>query len=226
MMTTFTNDDVEAAVDEFARRSESGGENVVSMRGVLHDRMKAALEAALESRRSRLRAKSFDPGIYIRNMLEPERQRLFERSTESDDGFRFGDSGVVTVQIPNADAREILAAIPDIDGYADLIAASLKGAITKLNIIPKLTPEEIETFTQVTARKICAVIRVRDPEWVYKIGDAVSKKGGDYRFDGDVVTVFRKLSGLIRLVVEDDRGLLHIYSEGNLQPRNAVVADT
>ena len=54
----------------------------------------------------------------------------------------------------------------------------------------------------------------------YTVGDKVSKKGGDYRFDGTVVAVFEKLSGLIRLVVEDDRGVLHIYSEKNLEYRD------
>jgi len=50
-----------------------------------------------------------------------------------------------------------------------------------------------------------------------QVGDKVSKVGGDYRFDGIVVAMFSKLSGVTRLVVEDDRGILHIYSEKNLQ---------
>lgn len=36
-------------------------------------------------------------------------------------------------------------------------------------------------------------------------------------FEGTVVAVFTKLSGAIRLVVEDDRGVLHVYSEKNLK---------
>lgn len=51
----------------------------------------------------------------------------------------------------------------------------------------------------------------------YKVGDAVEKVGGDYQFEGTVVSVFTKLSGLVRLVVEDDRGVLHVYSEKNLK---------
>lgn len=47
----------------------------------------------------------------------------------------------------------------------------------------------------------------------FKIGDKVKKVGGDYTFVGIVVAVFEKLSGVIRLVVEDDRGVLHVYSE-------------
>jgi hypothetical protein len=54
-------------------------------------------------------------------------------------------------------------------------------------------------------------------EATYNVGDVVSKTGGDYRFDGTVVSVFQKLSGVIRLVVEDDRGILHVYSEKNLK---------
>lgn len=54
----------------------------------------------------------------------------------------------------------------------------------------------------------------------FKTGDLVSKVGGDYTFDGTVVAVFTKLSGAIRLVVEDDRGVLHVYSEKNLKLRD------
>lgn len=49
------------------------------------------------------------------------------------------------------------------------------------------------------------------------LGDNVSKTGGDYRFDGIVVAKFAKLSGIVRYVVEDDRGVLHIYSRANLR---------
>jgi hypothetical protein len=50
----------------------------------------------------------------------------------------------------------------------------------------------------------------------FRVGDPVSKVGGDYRFDGVVVAAFPKRSGAIRYVVEDDRGVLHIYADGNL----------
>jgi predicted nucleic acid-binding Zn ribbon protein len=48
------------------------------------------------------------------------------------------------------------------------------------------------------------------------IGSKVRKVGGDYRFEGTIVSAFKKLSGKERFVVEDDRGVLHIYSEKNL----------
>lgn len=54
----------------------------------------------------------------------------------------------------------------------------------------------------------------------FAVGNNVSKVGGDYTFDGVVVAVFQKLSGAIRLVVEDDRGVLHVYSEKNLKLRD------
>lgn len=53
----------------------------------------------------------------------------------------------------------------------------------------------------------------------FKVTDAVSKVGGDYTFDGIVVAVFQKQSGMWRYVVEDDRGVLHIYSAKNLEKR-------
>lgn len=46
----------------------------------------------------------------------------------------------------------------------------------------------------------------------FRKGDAVEKVGGDYTFKGVVVSCFHKKSGVMRYVVEDDRGVLHIYS--------------
>lgn len=53
----------------------------------------------------------------------------------------------------------------------------------------------------------------------FVVGDKVKKVGGDYVYDGVVVASFRKLSGVIRLVVEDDRGMLFIFNENNLEKR-------
>ncbi len=49
---------------------------------------------------------------------------------------------------------------------------------------------------------------------LFVVGDKVAKIGSDYRFDGVVMAVFAKLSGQVRIVVEDDRGTLFI---GNMQ---------
>ncbi len=46
----------------------------------------------------------------------------------------------------------------------------------------------------------------------FQVGDHVEKVGGDYTFTGVVVAAFHKLSGAERYVVEDDRGVLHVYS--------------
>lgn len=50
-----------------------------------------------------------------------------------------------------------------------------------------------------------------------KIGNKVKKVTGDYKFEGIIVAVFEKLDGKIRLVVENQDGILHIYSEKNLE---------
>lgn len=50
-------------------------------------------------------------------------------------------------------------------------------------------------------------------------GDNVRKVGGDYAFEGVVVARFCKVSGKVRFVVEDDRGILHIFSGRNLEKR-------
>lgn len=48
---------------------------------------------------------------------------------------------------------------------------------------------------------------------MYQVGDTVKKTGGDYSFVGKVVAAFKKRSGVVRYVVEDDRGVLHVYSD-------------
>ena len=50
-----------------------------------------------------------------------------------------------------------------------------------------------------------------------RLGDRVTKITGDYRFTGVVVAVFAKLSGATRYVVENEDGVLHIFSEKNLK---------
>lgn len=55
---------------------------------------------------------------------------------------------------------------------------------------------------------------------IYSVGDLVEKVGGDYTFIGVVVATFKKLSGAERYVVEDDRGVLHVYSAKVLRLRN------
>jgi hypothetical protein len=59
-------------------------------------------------------------------------------------------------------------------------------------------------------------------EQYFKVGDHVYKTSGDYKFDGIVVAVFPKLSGKVRLVVEDDRGILHIFSPQQMEKINDV----
>lgn len=52
----------------------------------------------------------------------------------------------------------------------------------------------------------------------YKRGDQVYKDTGDYVYAGVVVSVYRKVNGLIRYVVEDWRGLNFIFNEASLKP--------
>jgi hypothetical protein len=51
----------------------------------------------------------------------------------------------------------------------------------------------------------------------YAIGDRVSKTTGDYSFEGEVRMVGSKRSGAIRYVAEDDRGVLMIFNERQLE---------
>lgn len=51
-----------------------------------------------------------------------------------------------------------------------------------------------------------------------EVNDYVEKVGGDYTFRGFVVAMFNKRrSGAVRYVVENDDGVLHIFSEAQLR---------
>lgn len=51
----------------------------------------------------------------------------------------------------------------------------------------------------------------------FKVGDRIYKPKG-YRFTGEIRSVFTNKSGQIRVVAElDDLGMLHIFSESNLE---------
>jgi len=49
-----------------------------------------------------------------------------------------------------------------------------------------------------------------------ELGRRIKKIGGDYRFEGEIVAVFNKRNGAVRYVVENDDGILHIFSAANL----------
>ena len=53
----------------------------------------------------------------------------------------------------------------------------------------------------------------------FEVGESVCKMHGDYSFEGTVVAAFEKISGARRYVVEDDRGVLHIFASNNLERR-------
>lgn len=54
----------------------------------------------------------------------------------------------------------------------------------------------------------------------FNIGDKVCKPKG-YAFDGIVVAVFANTKGEVRIVAElEGNGMLHIFSEGQLELRN------
>jgi hypothetical protein len=64
--------------------------------------------------------------------------------------------------------------------------------------------------------RVLQILAREEEEGMLAAGDTVEKIGGDYRFKGRVVAAFRKLGGQPRYVVEDDRGVLHVYSRANL----------
>lgn len=51
----------------------------------------------------------------------------------------------------------------------------------------------------------------------FSLFDEVIKDRGDYTFEGKIVAAFRKKSGVWRYVVENEAGILHIFSATNLR---------
>jgi hypothetical protein len=58
---------------------------------------------------------------------------------------------------------------------------------------------------------------INDPTCPFREGDRVEKVTGDYYFNGVVRAVFENGAGNIRLVVENDHGVLHIYNPKQLR---------
>lgn len=56
----------------------------------------------------------------------------------------------------------------------------------------------------------------KSEEFQFNLGEDVVKVSGDYHFEGVVVAVFRKKDGKPRYVVENEAGILHIFSNLNL----------
>lgn len=50
----------------------------------------------------------------------------------------------------------------------------------------------------------------------FRVGDRVRKPKG-YEFDSVVVAVFTTTKGDVRLVCEEDRGILHIFNEAQVE---------
>lgn len=82
-----------------------------------------------------------------------------------------------------------------------------------------------ETMKKMVAAKVLADKRMQEfsetsyravAGYNFNVGDLVKKITGDYTFEGVVVASFEKINGIVRYVVEDDRGALHIYSAKNL----------
>lgn len=55
---------------------------------------------------------------------------------------------------------------------------------------------------------------ISDPKFV--VGDKVHKPVG-YKFNSTIVSVFETVEGKVRIVAENEDGLLHIFSESNLE---------
>lgn len=50
-----------------------------------------------------------------------------------------------------------------------------------------------------------------------KVGDLFKKTKGDYHFEGEIIAVFKKLSGAVRVVGEDSRGILFIFNPDQIE---------
>lgn len=98
-----------------------------------------------------------------------------------------------------------------------------KDRLHKNTMLLLFRPTQRELRSLLLALRVPIAEKEAVPVGGFVVGESVSKVGGDYRFDGVVVARFKKLSGAERYVVEDDRGVLHIYSEKNLKKRESAT---
>ena len=91
----------------------------------------------------------------------------------------------------------------------------IDGVIT----VPGKPDRSFEEIADTLAENLMAAACTYYAEPGLGLYEEVKKVGGDYEFEGTVVSVFKKTSGQVRYVVQDDRGVLHIYSAKNLKPK-------
>jgi hypothetical protein len=61
---------------------------------------------------------------------------------------------------------------------------------------------------------------------MFNVGDVVEKTGGDYVFIGTVQAVFKKRNEVMRIVVENYDGILHIFNPTQLRLWEKAYANT
>lgn len=61
------------------------------------------------------------------------------------------------------------------------------------------------------------------PSPKFKVGDPIEKPKG-YKFDGEIRSVFTNKAGDVRVVAENGEGMLHIFNEGQLEPRSLPLS--
>ena len=81
-----------------------------------------------------------------------------------------------------------------------------------------MSAELVAVKQAITSLEVAIKNFARTPqvEGKYKSGDVVIKSGGDYSFTGVVICAFTKLSGQVRYCVENAEGIVHIFSEKQL----------
>lgn len=101
-----------------------------------------------------------------------------------------------------------------VDNYRNgkLLSRDYPDVIGQVAINPDASKYEIKMFSLMNP-----IVLHRKGAGRFSVGEPVEKSGGDYSFVGTVMSVFAKHSGEVRYVVEDDRGILHIYSDKNLK---------
>lgn len=87
--------------------------------------------------------------------------------------------------------------------------------------IRELTDDHVDLIYSDNKILRCLRIRMQSPDKdrkrEFKTGDEVEKTTGDYKYRGVVVAVFHKRNGATRVCVENDDGMLFIFSEQQLE---------
>jgi len=133
-----------------------------------------------------------------------------------------GDAIADNIDFENADDKYLNDTIKMLEEEKSNVVKYEKQFIQESQRATAFYDKHLNNLKTIRSKRTCVQEKnksVKPKEFTFPIGTKVKKITGDYTFSGIVIGTFTKLSGLQRYAVEDDRGVIHIYTAKNLALR-------